>query len=53
MDYYYLVLKRDWLFNHEKTRKNLKYTLKEANLKGYILFDSNCDILGKTQLWTQ
>lgn len=49
----YLVLKRDWLLSHEKTWKNLKYTLKETNMKGYILFDSICDILGKTKLWTQ
>ena len=41
---YYLVLKRNELSSHEKTRKNLKCILlseQSKSDKGYLLYDSN------------
>ena len=53
---YKLVLKRNELSGHEKTMKkiNVYYKVKEANLKGYMLYNSNyMTFLEKEKLWRQ
>ena len=47
---YYSVLKRSELSSHEKTCRNLECILQRtANLKGYILYDSNSVTFWKRQ----
>lgn len=45
---YYLALKRNELSRHEKIPRKTKYIItREANLRGYIMYDSNCRTCGK------